>query len=136
MRFFVPFLLAAVALATSACDTGFGQPCDIPEDITACRGSRVDVDDAGIATEVSASCAITSYARCETQVCLSYRGHKSYCSEVCIEDSDCPGSARCRPILGGAASAEATEAESAVNPCIPTDAGATSECYCVKKKDL
>lgn len=126
-----PAILAftfAGLLGTSGCDTGFGQPCDIPENISQCDETRSESEDGGVTTESSSSCAITQYARCETQVCLTYKGSKAFCSLECITDEDCPGSAKCKPIIGDTT-------EDGPNPC-NTDGGYQAQCYCVKKSAL
>ncbi len=125
--------LSAVVVLGAGCDTGFGQPCDIPKVEAfrrACSPAPSDGADGGtsdIDRESKASCAIKNYAGCETRVCLVYRGSSPFCSEPCQADGDCEGSAVCRPLLGD------TDLDSAA--CTPTE-GFTPECYCVRKGDL
>ena len=121
--------LFGLVLSVAGCDTGFGQPCNIPENISLCEGTKTDVEDGGVTTETRASCAINQYARCETKICLTYKGSDAFCSLACIDDDDCPGKALCKPIIGG-------DDNSGINPCVPSDAGFTPECYCVKTSAL
>lgn len=118
---------ATLVVAATGCDTGFGQPCDLPktEEIrAACNPAEVDNEDDDIQRESKASCALKNYAGCETRVCLVYRGSSPFCSETCKADSDCEGSAVCRPLLGDA-------------DCSADDqSGFAPECYCVRKGDL
>ena len=129
----IPAILATLCgglvVSLAGCDTGFGQPCDIPSNISLCEGTKTDVEDGGVTTETSASCAINQYARCETQVCLTYKGSDAFCSMACLTDSDCPGSAVCKPIIGD-------DGNSEHNPCEGTDGGYAPECYCVKASAL
>lgn len=126
--------LAGLLLGGTACDTGFGQPCDLPESPqirAACEESPAG-DDAGagndIVTESKPSCAIKPFAGCETRICLVYRGSDPFCSVECKEDADCEGGAVCRPILGDSDGA-------AGNPCVDDGSGFTPDCYCVRGGD-
>ncbi len=120
-------LLLSLASLWIGCDTGFGQPCSLPETEEfrrACQPSEVEGNDAGISVASKPSCAVKNFAGCETRVCLVYRGSDSFCSEPCKDKSDCEGSAECRPLLG--------DSEQDSNIC---DDGFT-ECYCIRAADL
>lgn len=118
----------------AACDTGFGQPCELPRTPqirAACEESAAADAGAGeneVVTESKPSCALKNFAGCETRICLVYRGSDPFCSTECTTDSDCEGGAVCRPILGDSDSAEG-------NPCTPDGSGFTPECYCVRGGD-
>lgn len=129
-------LISALGLVSSGCETTFGEPCTLPKTEQFRRAcSPVPAEDDGeandgenaVVQESQASCAIKNFAGCETRICLVYRGSSSYCSEACTADSDCPGSAVCRPMLGD------TDLEG--NPCEPSDDGFPTECYCVRAGD-
>ncbi|MBU0554083.1 hypothetical protein KKF91_19835 [Myxococcota bacterium] len=118
----------------AGCDTGFGQPCSLPqteEFRQACQaGEAQDTEDGGaIQQESLPSCAVKNFAGCETRVCLVYRGSESFCSEPCTSKADCEGSAECRPLIGDVdqSSEEALKA-------LCTDG--FTECYCVRASDL
>lgn len=113
----------AAAALLAGCDTGFGQPCTLPktdEFRQACNPAEVDpaAEDEDVQSESRASCAVKNFAGCETRVCLVYRGSSPFCSEPCLADDDCEGSAVCRPLLGDVECAEGVE------------------CYCVRKGDI
>jgi hypothetical protein len=122
-----------ITMTSTACDTGFGQPCAIPKTEVfrqACEESAnpdEEVDENAIMMSSSSSCAIRNYAGCSTRICLVYKGSSPICSVECSEDSDCEGSALCRPLLGDAYVEGVT--------CNP-EMGGTSECYCVRKGDV
>lgn len=124
-------LMVPAALGLWGCDTGFGQPCDLPKTPQirqACEENTTGADAGdGIVTESKPSCALKNYAGCETRVCLVYRGSSPFCSQACKTDDDCEG-AVCRPILG----------DSDIDPtaCQATGDGFAPECYCVRRGDL
>ena len=128
-------LLGLSTLALAACDTGFGQPCSIPETATfrqACEEEAVseeEMDDNSIQMSSTASCAIRNFAGCSTRVCLVYKGSDPICSVECTQDSDCEGSALCRPLIGD------TSTYVDGKDCNP-DEGGRGECYCVRKGDV
>ncbi|MCA9525700.1 MAG: hypothetical protein KC549_05305 [Myxococcales bacterium] len=117
---------------TTGCDTGFGQPCDLPKTPQirqACQetNDQADAGD-GIQTASKPSCALKNYAGCETRICLVYRGSSPFCSERCSGDSDCEGNAVCRPLLG--------DLDLDQTACQATGDGFVPECYCVRQGDL
>lgn len=124
------YIVGLCALAAGGCETSFGQPCTIPtshEFRQACEAASKPPgkEDAGvndIRESSAASCAIKNYAGCATRICLVYRDSSPFCSEQCTTDSDCPGSALCRPVLGD----DPTLCSNADDPF-------SSECYCVKE---
>jgi hypothetical protein len=127
-------LAGLVLVGSGGCDTGFGQPCDLPqtpqiraacEEAPAEDGEQNDND---IVTESKPSCALKNFAGCETRICLVYRGSSPFCSTECRNDGDCEGGAVCRPILGDADAAGG-------DPCAPDGSGFTPECYCVRGGD-
>ena len=128
------FIVAMASMVVNlGCDTGFGQPCAIPKTEAfrqACEESadpNSEDDENSIMMSSTASCAIRNYAGCSTRVCLVYKGSDPICSELCSADSDCEGSALCRPLLGD------TYVEGVT--CNP-EMGGSSECYCVRKGDV
>lgn len=127
---YVAAALPAV-LWLSACETGFGQPCDLPQteefrsacSATAPAEDETSGDESGeIQKESKASCAVKQFAGCSTRVCLVYRGSSAFCSEQCTGDGDCEGDAVCRPIIGD-------------DPPTPELCRGV-ECYCVRQGDL
>lgn len=126
--------LGALLIGGAACDTGFGQPCDLPKtpQIRAACQESVVAADAGTGNDIVSSskpsCALKNFAGCETRICLVYRGSDPFCSTECAGDSDCEGGAVCRPILGDADGAGG-------DPCQPDGSGFTPECYCVRGGD-
>ena len=111
----------------SGYSTGFGEPCDVPRAESfqnACFsnvGTESDeMSDSDLEQSAVASCAIQNYAGCSTRICLIYRGSDSFCSERCVSDGDCEGSARCAPMIGERIS----------------DGTCSGECYCVRPGDL
>ncbi len=129
---FIAALFGPAALGLLGCDTGFGQPCELPKTPQIRQACEEGSDGAdageGVITESKPSCALKNYAGCETWVCLVYRGSSPFCSEACQTDDDCEGSAICRPILG----------DSDLDPtaCQASGDGFSPECYCVRKGDL
>lgn len=126
-------LLPALGLLASGCENSFGEPCTLPKTEQfrrACSPAPADdaneSDENDIEQSSQASCAIKNFAGCETRICLVYRGSDSYCTEPCESDTDCPGSAVCRPLLG--------DTDLAENPCVSED-GFPAECYCVRAGD-
>ena len=128
-------LVSLMALLLSACDTGFGQPCSIPETATfrqACvEGveSTEDMDENSIQMSSTASCAIRNFAGCSTRICMVYKGSDPICSMECRKDADCDGSALCRPLIGDTTTYIDDET------CNP-ERGGSSECFCVRKGDV
>lgn len=126
-------LLAAGLLLLAGCDSGFGEPCAIPKTEAfrqACEegaGSETDDDENTVMMSSTASCAIRNYAGCSTRVCLVYKGSSPICSTQCTENSDCEGSAQCRPLIG-----DVYDDGKTCNPSM----GGVSECYCVRKGDI
>lgn len=127
----LPFL--ALGLLASGCENTFGEPCSIPKTEQfrrACSPAPAENEaengENSVDQSSQASCALTSFAGCETRICLVYRGSDSYCSERCVRDADCPGSAVCRPLLG--------DTDLAENPC-ESDDGFPIDCYCVRAGD-
>jgi hypothetical protein len=121
-----PLVAAAALLLSTGCETGFGDPCDLPksdEIQAACNPVETDDGDGeeGLEQESASSCAINDFPQCTTRVCLVYRGSSSFCSEPCTTDGGCEGSAKCRPLLG----------DLAPNICQQTQCE-LQECYCVK----
>jgi len=119
----------AAAFGLSACDTDFGQPCELPqtkEFRQACNPttdtSEGEDDDSVVQSQSKASCAVRNFAGCATRVCLVYRGSDPFCSEACVTADDCEGGAVCRPIIG--------DQSLSGNICEQT------ECYCVRNGDL
>ena len=120
----VSMLLFALFLLQLGCETGFGEPCTIPQTPSfqsACSPPAAVERDGGVGSEVNnkASCAITNYVACETRVCLVYRNSDPFCSMDCQSDGDCEGSGKCCPLFG----------ECDVSAC------ADSACYCVRQQD-
>lgn len=127
-------LLCATGLLTSGCENSFGQPCTLPtteQFRRACSPAPSEpddeVDENEVQMESQASCAVKNFAGCQTRICLVYRGSDPYCSEACVQDADCPGSALCRPLLG--------DSDLEGNPCEPNEDGFPTECYCVRSGD-
>jgi hypothetical protein len=119
---------APMLLALGGCETGFGEPCELPqteEFRSACKPPEVGEeqdDNGGVVSQVKSSCAIKKFAGCATRICLVYRDSSPFCSEQCVGDSDCEGDAVCRPLIGDdPPSAELCRGV---------------ECYCVRQGDL
>ncbi|MFN3201886.1 MAG: hypothetical protein ACE366_26005 [Bradymonadia bacterium] len=112
------------------CEEDFGAPCEIPaplKNTCSTSSSGGEESEGQLEAESRSSCAIDNYAGCATRVCLQYRDSSAYCSQSCRTDGDCPGSAACRPIIGGGD----------VCPEEPFDeSGFPNKCYCVRKGDL
>ena len=110
------------------CSTGFGEPCDVPRAESfqnACFNSGNLNEEESMSSEdleqsAVASCAIQNFAGCSTRICLIYRGSDAFCSERCITDSECEGSAVCGPMIGERKS----------------DGTCAGECYCIRQADL
>lgn len=123
-------LLLALIAPLMACEEDFGAPCEIPAPLKAtCNttDSSGEGEEGNLEQESRSSCAIDNYAGCSTRVCLQYRDSSAYCSQSCRTDGDCPGSAACRPIIGGGDFC----------PEEPFDeAGFPNKCYCIRKGDL
>ena len=123
-------LLAIGALgAALGCDSGFGQPCAIPQTESfrrACNVQATGEEEAAeneIQMESYATCAVRNFAGCATRICLVYKGSDAFCTEQCSSDTDCPGDAVCLPLIG--------DVDQMSSPCTPTEAF-TPECYCVR----
>lgn len=129
----VRILCGLSILFIAGCDTGFGQPCTLPnteEFRLACQvGEDQSKGDAGIVQESLPSCAVKNYAGCETRVCLVYRGSDSFCSQPCTSKADCEGSSECRPLIGDVDQSSEEELKE-----LCTDG--FTECYCVRAGDL
>ncbi len=48
-----------------------------------------------LAGDAQVSCAIENFLQCDTNVCGAYEGSDTFCTQACIEDSDCE-SGECR----------------------------------------
>lgn len=126
------------------CDTGFGQPCEFPENQKlkeACETSNGTEEEEGTIKEFKASCAVDNFPQCETQSCITYRGSSSYCSMRCKSNSECEGSGYCCPLFGDCKESTSqdpnestmdTPAMSMSNPC---GGNSLSPCYCIRKAD-
>mgnify|MGYP000253205640 CR=1 FL=1 len=138
--------ISLMLIALSACETGFGQPCSLPnspEMNSACEpppSTGVTQEGAeGTEQSYKVTCAIDNYPTCETMSCLVYRGSSAYCSQRCAADSDCFGSGVCCPLFGECnatlaptGGAEAMSVEAPANDCGQPG----NPCYCVRKGDL
>ena len=125
-------LVIFLSFGASSCDTGFGQPCKLPETADfrrACMTVEAEEadDENAVIMESQASCAVKNFAGCETRICLVYRGSNPFCSERCSQDADCEGSAECRPLIG--------ETDLDASACEP-QGSFIPECYCVRKGDV
>ena len=132
--------------ASYSCDTGFGEPCTLPEGDAvqqACSSPPVENgDDSGTSQSASATCALDNFPGCSTFLCLKYRGSSPYCSLRCESDAQCDGG-KCCPLVGdcgGNASAPSNPAPMmSVDPAMPAAANntcANEDCYCIRTGDL
>ena len=142
--------LLYTALA-SGCDTGFGQPCELPasaEVSSACTPPPMSDtgDNEGTEQSYKVTCAVDNYPTCSTMSCLIYRGSSPYCSQRCSSNNDCFGSGICCPLFGecnvstGAPPMSIEPvAGQAVSPAAPVAATGCGEpgnpCYCIRQKD-
>ena len=136
-------LLAASVSALPAlwaCDTGFGQPCELPNTealSAACKAPPAPPPEEGQADtttqEYKVTCAVDNYPTCSTMSCLQYRGSAAYCSLRCLSNSDCEESGLCCPLFGECG-------VSGYNPeaLMSAEAGtcANGPCYCIRQSDL
>ena len=97
-------LWVGLSMCLSGCDTGFGEPCSLPQTpqfAESCQQSAVarSDDENNPEQEFKATCAIDNYPTCQTFSCLTYRGSQPYCSMKCLNNSDCEGGCCC-PLFG------------------------------------
>ena len=120
------------SLLSSGCDTGFGEPCSLPQTsqfkescqkTTAARSE----DENNPEQEFKATCAVDNYPTCQTFSCLTYRGSDSYCSMQCTTNADCEGGCCC-PLFGDCS---CTDDLMSV-PATPLDGPK----YCVRRLDV
>lgn len=157
-RFTLVSFTLSLLLSHIACDTGFGQPCELPRSEAlqqACTPPPTsDEEDRNNSTEqqFKATCAIDNYPTCETLSCLVYRGSSPYCSMRCSTDQDCDGQGACCPLFGECGSSVTptqapqnmmSDAEAPIMsaaPVAPAPAAACgdglSPCYCIRRVDL
>ncbi len=133
-------LLALLTLsALTACDTGFGQPCELPKTAalsSACKAptppANQDEGDGAI-QEYKVTCAVDNYPTCSTMSCLQYRGSAPYCSLRCSANSDCEESNLCCPLFGECG-VSATSPDQMMSA--PAGTCANGPCYCIRQSDL
>ena len=130
----------------SACDTGFGEPCTLPEGDAieqACSSPNVEQgEENGTTQSASATCALDNFPGCSTFLCLKYRGANPYCSLKCTSDSECDGGACC-PLVGdcqNTATTNTADPNMSVDPSMMMSTAnntcANGECYCIRQGDL
>lgn len=149
------FSLLCLSWIGQGCDTGFGQPCKLPqvESLTeACAPPPVNEDkeeNEGTQQEFKATCAVDNFPTCETLSCLVYRGSSPYCSMRCNQDNDCDGVGVCCPLFGECNTKTMTADPAATDPDpVMSDPNIMmtvesekcgdgfSPCYCIRKGDL
>lgn len=120
-------LLVLLSLSFFGCSTGFGEKCDVPRAesfqnacFTPAEDESTEESGSNLEQEAVSSCAIQNYAGCSTRICLIFRGSDAFCSERCVSDGDCEGSAVCAPMIGER----------------QQDGTCTGECYCIRQADL
>ena len=126
----------------SACDTGFGEPCTLPEGDAieqACSSPTVEQgEENGTTQSASATCALDNFPGCSTFLCLKYRGANPYCSLKCAADSECDGG-KCCPLVGDCQNT-ASNANMSVDPNTMMSAVGNDcvngDCYCIRQGDL
>ena len=142
----MPLVLLGLSalLFMSACDTGFGQPCNFPENEKlkeACENSNGTEEEEGTVKKFKASCAVDNFPQCETQSCITYRGSDSYCSMRCKSNADCEGAGYCCPLFGDCQEGGGANNESTADPnammSMDSSCGenSLSPCYCIRKAD-
>ncbi|NUN12072.1 MAG: hypothetical protein HUU55_00395 [Myxococcales bacterium] len=78
------------------------------------------------------SCAVTQHPQCPNDICLTWAGSKSFCSETCDTDADCPAASSCLqygidPATGGYKDKYCVKADAI--PClINTDCPQDAKC--------
>ena len=143
-------LFVGVSVGMTGCDTGFGEPCTLPEVDAiqeACSAPSVaNSDENGTSQSASATCALDNFPGCQTFLCLKYRGAQPYCSLKCQTSNECSGGVCC-PLLGdcrgnsggnnnGANDMISDPAQQmSVEPSDPCADG-SAECYCIRQVDL
>ena len=120
-------LLVLLSLIFLGCSTGFGEQCDVPRAesfqnacFTPTGEDGAEASGSNLEQEAVSSCAIQNYAGCSTRICLIFRGSDAFCSERCVSDGDCEGSAVCAPMIGER----------------QQDGTCSGECYCIRQADL
>jgi hypothetical protein len=116
----------------SACNTGFGEPCQLPQTANVNKACNPPVstvpeeeqDNENQTTqELKTSCAIENYPTCETQTCMIYRNSSPFCTMKCNTDSECEGGFCC-PLFGDCNTETAASCTEGTNVC-----------YCIRKTD-
>ena len=141
------FLIFVLGPMSQGCDTGFGQPCTLPqsEQLNAVCNEppSTNEEEEGAEREFKATCALDNFPTCETQSCIVYRGSPSYCSMRCAGDSDCQGQGTCCPLFGECqgnvnAPTGPTGGAPGAQMSLPASAcgDGLSPCYCIRKADL
>jgi hypothetical protein len=138
-------LIALTSLASlsalSGCDTGFGQPCELPKTEalnSACQAPPATEGEEGQADTTvqtyKVTCAVDNYPTCSTMSCLQYRGSSPYCSLRCSSNADCEESGLCCPLFGECG----TTANANPEAIMSVEAGlcANGPCYCIRQSDL
>lgn len=146
-------LVGVIILYTAAltgCDTGFGQPCEMPaspEISSACTPPpATDTgDNEGAEQTYKVTCAVDNFPTCSTMSCLIYRGSSPYCSQRCTTNADCFGSGVCCPLFGECnttinlpMSMEPLAGQPAPQPAAVASAVCGepgNPCYCIRQKD-
>lgn len=55
-----------------------------------CEGNAEDGD-----SLTNQNCAVSSHPHCPVGVCLSWQGTESYCTEECVDNTDCSEESQC-----------------------------------------
>ena len=142
--------LLSIAVA-SGCDTGFGQPCEMPASVevsSACTPPPASDTGENEGTEQTykVTCAVDNYPTCSTMSCLVYRGSSPYCSQRCSSNNDCFGSGICCPLFGECNTSISVPmtmepvAGQPMTPAAPVAAASScgepgNPCYCIRQKD-
>jgi hypothetical protein len=85
--------VATVTLAIAAfagCDDkpGLFQACPLSQSILNACAEEADT--------TLITCVVEQHPMCDEQICASWEGSDSFCSQMCDVDTDCPTGSKCR----------------------------------------
>jgi hypothetical protein len=142
------FILVSILslLCFNACDTGFGEPCTLPNGDAiqeACSSPPVEQgDENGTTQSASATCALDNFPGCSTFLCLKYRGANPYCSLRCQSSGECDGGVCC-PLVGDCRASQAggvnnmsVDPNAMMSMSSNDQCANAGDCYCIRSGDL
>jgi hypothetical protein len=96
-HFRTPLILASFALMTLA--SGLGACADEELFIDCPFSNSIETSCSSLDDTVAFTCVVESHPFCLEEICASWEGSRSFCTQPCEIDVDCPAESTCRESL-------------------------------------